>query len=114
MIEILSTELRNALEELTPNVGSFTIEPDFWDFWEHTDPDCWYHLIGRTVEELTPLLASMGGSVGEQREIASDGESFYLGIELNESGVTVTLAPAEGTFEEFQKKCGGGRKGFDI
>ena len=110
MIEVLSAELKDALEEIAPNVGSFTIEPDFWDFWEHTDPDCWYHLIGRTVEELTPMLALMGGSIGEQRGV----EEGYLGIERSESGVTVTLAPAEGTFEEFQQRCGDGRKGFDI
>lgn len=110
MLEVLSAELKDALEEMAPNVGSFTIEPDFWAFWEHTDPSCWYHLIGSVVEELTPLLALFGDSVGEQREV----EEGYLGIELNESGVTITLAPAEGTFEEFQEKCGHGRKGFDI
>ena len=110
MIEVLDAELKETLEQIAPNVGSFTIEPDFWAFWEHTDPNCWYHLIGSVVEELMPLLALMGGSVGEQRE-TGDG---FLGVELNESGVTVTLAPAEGTFEEFQERCGNGRKGFDI
>lgn len=114
MNEILNAELKEDLEELMPNVGSFTVEPEFWAFWEQTDPECWYHLIGSVVEELTPALALMGGSICKQHAIARDGETFYLEIELSESGVKVTLAPAEGTLEEFQKRCNNGRKSFLI
>ena len=71
MLEVLSAELKDALEEMAPNVGSFTIEPDFWAFWGHTDPNCWYHLIGSVVEELTPLLALFGGSAASSVQARS-------------------------------------------
>lgn len=32
MIEVLSAELKDTLEEMAPNVGNLTIEPDFWGF----------------------------------------------------------------------------------
>jgi hypothetical protein len=110
----MDPELIDSLERLTPNLGTFTIEREFWDHWRFTDPRCWYHIIGSMVDELTPLLSALDGSVGSQCELSDDESDHYLGVELNASDVTVTFARATIPFEDFRKACSAGRQGFCI